>query len=748
MKKPSFTLSMICLFLAAGVSLKAQTVEIIKGSLLPAGASDTIDVADTNVTYQISATGATISNINWFTRGELSIIGPTNQPTVTVASSPVSGQFQAGFGKGRLFVSYTDDSISAICGPQRRQLDIFKKFGSQDIANIIGNSCVISDDTVTYSINPLVSVNLNAEIGIDRYKWTVPSGWDILFYSGDSSSITFRVGAISGSDTLKADIGLANFADGFEYTLPLQLGVDEPVFDIAPPVCLSLDSSQFVVDLAAVQGVTYTWGFGTGTNWSFAQGTGPNDERIVVSVDNGPGELTLLIEGGCDQPLDTTFVVRRQFGTGNSIDGNECVNQNDLLTYSITNSNAEVQWILPGGWNFANFNRNQSTVDLVSGTTGGILKAVSANCGNDTISFPVNVIPLTPETPQGDPCLPSGFSGNVTYTVPPVQNASSYTWTFPASFVPNTLNTTDPSATVTANVFAGTQNVTVRANGCQNSGVSSLEIAYEPDVPTNLTGITCIALNELNNFFTYSVDNQADVTFQWELPTENWSFAPGSNQTGNSISVTPNGDTTASNLFIRVAAIGCDTTVKSSLPIFLEGNAGFEFSISQFPGSNIYQVTASPPFNFNNADQITWLLNDSIVQTGGAFYGQTVCDPGQLKVEIIDQEFCINATATFDIVCSAAAARLSAQPLEQVDGPAGADFNVTPNPVEDVVTLTLPRTSTAFSIILFGPGGRQLMTKQTSERIDRIDMRDLKEGVYMLIAHDGENRFFKRILKE
>ena len=57
---------------------------------------------------------------------------------------------------------------------------------------------------------------------------------------------------------------------------------------------------------------------------------------------------------------------------------------------------------------------------------------------------------------------------------------------------------------------------------CQNSGVSSLEIAYEPNVPTNLDGTTCIALNELNNFFTYSVDNQADVTFQWDLPTENY----------------------------------------------------------------------------------------------------------------------------------------------------------------------------------------------------------------------------------
>ena len=40
------------------------------------------------------------------------------------------------------------------------------------------------------------------------------------------------------------------------------------------------------------------------------------------------------------------------------------------------------------------------------------------------------------------------------------------------------------------------------------------------------------------------------------------------------------------------------------------------------------------------------------------------------------------------------------------------------------------------------------MTKQTSERIDRVDMRDLKEGVYVLITQDGENRFFTRILKE
>ncbi|TRX58205.1 T9SS type A sorting domain-containing protein [Fulvivirga sp. M361] len=725
--------------------------------------SDTVLINATNVEYILDIgprNPADFSDISWGARGDLQLESVSVDGFRAFYSSVkrnTAGQILEGYGLGQVVVSYTDSLRPSVCGRPNLGKRIFKKFGkATEIDNIIGPSCIKPGDTVTYSILPIVSVNINDRIGIDKYKWTLPPGWEsgIQFYSGDSSSITFIVGALSGNDMLKVDIGQANFNDTFEYELNLALGVDDPIFDIAPPICLSLDSTKFTVDVAAIAGLEYTWGFGPGTSWGFGEGTGAKDERIVVNVDDRVGILTLQIKGACDQPLDTTFIINRQFGTSNeliSVNGT-CLNGGAEAVFSITNSDADVQWLLPGGWNFANANVNLSTVTLIAGLQSDTLRAVSASCPGDTLALAVDIIPLTPENLQGDDCIPNGLIGDVSYMVTPVDNAVSYTWTFPASFSPNTLTTTIPSATVTANPFEGIGNVTVRANGCQNSAVSTLPVAYGPNVPTNLDGPTCIGLDSLSNYFTYSVDNQVGVAFKWKLPV-GWGFEPGTSETGNTVSVTPNGNV-GDNSFIEVSAIGCDTTAISSLEVVIEGDGGFNFSVVQFPGTTFYQII-EPSYNFSSADQIVWTFSnesgtvmDSVVLPNGIVYGQIQCEKGTLTARVIDRDACINATALFTIDTCLNALNASAARTMQSSSIVSADFKVMPNPITDKINLTLPPTETTFTIVLLNAEGRQLIIKESDARMEVINMWDRKPGVYFLLVNDGTNKFSTRLIKE
>ncbi|UII27500.1 T9SS type A sorting domain-containing protein [Fulvivirga maritima] len=734
-------------FLLCFSSIKAQEIQKKNGNLYsPIDNYDVVDFNSSNTEYRLSNPDEKpIEDIRWYTRGDLKIVGNNNGFTVQVESRNVKEPSKPGYGKGRLYVSYEVDGAEKVCGTRTVSVDIYKSFGEQSNVRIVGGSCILTGDTVTYSIDPLVSVNINDQIGIDLYEWDVPNNWDVLFYSGDSSSITFKVGQLTGNDILKADIGIANFNDSFSYELPMAQGPAAPTFSVAPPECLSLDDSQFTVSLNAIEGEEYEWGFGIGSSWTFADGSSPNDPSITVNTDNRQGELTLKITGSCNQPLDTAFVINRSFGSNNEITGEECVEAGSYVTYSVTNSNTNVIWDLPEGWSKADANTTLSTITLIAGETGGVITAQSANCGNDALTFDVTIKPNTPATIDGPTCLEFGFDEEVTYSVPAVDNATGYQWTFPSSFSPSSLTTTSPSATTTAGFFNGNSSVSVIALGCENSESSSLTIAYAPETPV-ISGPSCLTETDLNASLTYSVAAQQGVSFNWSLPS-GWTFV--SNNTHlNSITVAPNGNAVGT---VSVSAVGCTTTAPSTLDVSTAGDGGYEFIITQPFGAGIYQITTtSGGYNFSTYNQLIWYLNGNVVSSNTIIYAPGNCAEGELSVEIIDNTECINTTTSIINECSngSSAARTTNNLTEEEKIANKMQFKVSPNPVSNKLKIALPETASQFTIRVIDLNGKTIITEQTKNESATLKLGGLERGTYIILAEDGDQQYIEKIIKE
>ncbi|MBL3655147.1 T9SS type A sorting domain-containing protein [Fulvivirga sediminis] len=729
--------------------LNSKAQEIVKslttGEYESINNYDIIPVNSFESKYVLTNPNNSISDINWSVRGDLRIISQ-NGATVTIASSPQNSNYKSGYGKGQLIVSYSDTTIPSNCGRPGRSVEIFKKFGQKERTNIIGNSCINTGDTVTYSIEPLVSVNLNARIGIDLYKWEVPNNWNVLFYSGDSSSITFKVGQLTGNDILKADIGMANFNDGFVYELPMAQGPATPTFSAAPPECLSLDDEQFTVSINAIEGEEYEWGFGPGTNWSFANGSTPNDPSITIKTDDRQGEVTLKIKGSCNQPLDTAFVINRSFGSNNEITGEECVEAGSYVKYTVSNSSTNVEWTLPEGWTYADANRNLSTVTLKVGNKGGTITAKSLNCGSDAISIDVSVQPKTPANISGPTCLEFDFNEEVTYSVPAVDNATGYQWTFPSTFTPNRLTTSTPTASTKANFFNGNKAVSVVALGCVNSKARSYTVTYAPETPV-ITGPSCLTDGDLRGSLTYSVKAQTGVSFNWSLPS-GWTFV--SNNTHlNSITVAPNGNADGT---ISVQAVGCKTTPASTMKVSTASDGGFEFKIVQPFGAGIYQITTtSGGYNFGNYDKITWYLNGNVLTTNTIIYAPGNCAEGELSVEIIDNTNCINTSTSIINQCSngrSSLARTTNNLSTQEKIANKMQFKVSPNPVSNKLKIALPETSSQFTIRVIDLNGKVIMTEQTKNESTTLKLGGLNRGTYIILAEDGDQQYAEKIIKE
>lgn len=186
-------------------------------------------------------------NVNWTVSGGIEIVGNSNGSTVTIKSKQdvIRNHEYPRFTKGRLTFSARlkpENQGSGFCNPYYSySIDVFKIFdvnnqtddyGNPVVNKIVGPECISINDTVTYSVDPWVSAGA-AQIDMDQYKWILPAtlASKILYYSANSSSITFKVGrATTTADSIKVEIGRCNFGvQGNYIKLPLKNAIPKPV---------------------------------------------------------------------------------------------------------------------------------------------------------------------------------------------------------------------------------------------------------------------------------------------------------------------------------------------------------------------------------------------------------------------------------------------------------------------------------------------------------------------------------------
>jgi hypothetical protein len=106
--------------------------------------------------------------------------------------------------------------------------------------------------------------------------------------------------------------------------------------------------------------------------------------------------------------------------------------------------------------------------------------------------------------------------GNFTYSIAPVANATSYTWTVPSGCNIVTNNGTSVTVSFLSNFNTGS--ITVRAvNGCGSGTARSLSLNRLPSTPSSINGPTTVCINQQN--VVYTTPAISGLAYNWTVPS-------------------------------------------------------------------------------------------------------------------------------------------------------------------------------------------------------------------------------------
>lgn len=395
-------------------------------------------------------------------------------------------------------------------------------------------SVCVDQRNVTYSIEPVAFAS--------SYVWSVGdkvNGWEIMSGQG-STSIVVNAGSAPTVISVKAVnacgvTGETQLTTIMTTTVPAMPG---PISGTTVP-CIG-GTYTFSID-AVAEAYKYNWYFPQG--WKVVEDNGTS---VTVETNGTGGTVRVTAENGCGPGAEQTLQVTPSDTppvAPQAILGNvdACAGKEATFSVEEVNGATEYFWNLPQGWTVKTGQGTTSVVVLVGNAGGAITVTTKNSCGDGgSVSREIQLNTAPPATPgpiKGSPQVCT--SSAVTFSIDPVNNATSYFWNVPAGWEimagQGTTSIEVKVGTATGNVG----NVTVKAiNSCGDSGVTSLAVAASDDtsiVPGAITGPEgsfCQGTEGL----VYSISPVVGaVSYDWEVP-QGWVIESGEGTT--SIKVT------------------------------------------------------------------------------------------------------------------------------------------------------------------------------------------------------------------
>lgn len=677
MKKYISTLCLLlCVLAGTGFSIHAQTISytinpgntggnlsLMTGTLtvIPSGgtiaAGDNIAMpwvlpsssGNTGYTFTVSGLPAGATNVQWALRGDIATNASGGSTAVGTSVSvihynrilrlPATDLAQS---KGRVTLFYTIANPGCPPAGFSISFDVFKQFAGTNINGttsgpaavaipaIVGPNCLLPNKQYTYSVDPIMSDNLFAQIGIDRYYWDaatlVALGFTIDYYSTDSSSITFTTGStIPSTMTITCGLGWANYP-------PLQASVAQQAFAVktiqaatgvplvtlsggasgvitaGTPFCINTNgttTTPLTFTVTPQPGASYNWTFGTvgafgtgasnGWNTSPAQpGAAPyftsGNSLTIANIRNQPGVVSLKVTDACGTETYYHYEIKRALTAANAsliTIANTCLTpgSSSAVTLNSTATLNTINWTPLPNWTLS-----QTDVMPNGSVAPGTytLNAGFQGCAS-TASYTVRVRPasigITPV------CFNRLSSGNAVNATPAA--VSGYTWAVSAGA--GTISGTSSTATLNTNSispFTITATYTV-ASGCATT--SSVTAGLNPVTPvvtlpsciSSVPGSTAtLTVSSHPGYGTYT------VTF---LPGSGTNIISGASPSGGTITLTMNGNTGSGQYIVTHTSAPCgsaaDTiTLATSTPPFTvsSANLGSFVILAANPNSNNY----------------------------------------------------------------------------------------------------------------------------------------------------------------
>lgn len=415
--------------------------------------------------------------------------------------------------------------------------------------------------------------------------------------------------------------------------------------------------------------------------WSFSGGVATATTQNPTITFNTAGifdvSLTAANVNGYTTKVRTgyiTVVATAPLQPGN-ITGSTNPCFNTTQTYSITPvaGTASYTWMLPSGW--AGTSTNTSIQTVVANAAGIITVTASNVCGvsaAQTLTVTVNQVPSPAAEIAGNvfPCA----STSQIYSITPVANASSYTWTYPAGWSTSGSGTT----TITfGTVGTNSGLVQVRANNvCGSSSVQSSAITVNriPSQPGLIAGNTSVCLGATQ---TYTISNVAGATsYIWTYPAD---WTPAGNTTGTSITFTTGSSGTLSVKSNNVCGTSSSRNVNVVVnqipqqPIVINGNSTVcagsaqTYSITSVSGATSYSWAFAAGWTTTGSSGTSLTFSSVGTSTGTIFVrANNSCgssDYQTLTVAVNQKPQAPSVIAGNTTVCSGSAQTYSVAPV-------------------------------------------------------------------------------------
>ena len=487
-------------------------------------------VAGASGYFTVTMTKHTSEYVRWSVFGDLTI--EEGDSTATSARIRSTGP-----GKGRVYYYYDDNpSADCKCGIKAVSLNVYKSFNptsSPYNLEISGPDCILEGDTVVYSIEPILTKNLTQGIGVDEYFWTFTPGLvqEQIYKAGDNSSVTFVAGAVTGYDTIKVQVGLANA--GMQAHKALGKAAPKPIVN---PICVPFGESELQVSVAeAIPGVIYSWSCSDDL-WGFKPQNGSSVTLKPGTKSSPEITVTAFYEGGeACSASKTTIKVKRSWPDRARILTDSIYPFKFRTEYEFYVSDSVpgggLVWTPPSGWKITY--DNGTAVTMLPDTAERIklhdslsVEALNscATTGVDKRKYDVYVKPAKVKTISGMTCLKVGDTCKLKITEwEEGPKAQQYYWYVGDSLIEN-YDTDSLIWKVTANkayISVIPKGVQYKPNQYYNGDSTRISITYEPIAPTAIIGLDnrCVAYN-MPDELTLSLDGtKENQSYGWDIPS-------------------------------------------------------------------------------------------------------------------------------------------------------------------------------------------------------------------------------------
>lgn len=553
-----------------------------------AGPNQTVCPSVATLAGNTPAYGTGVWTIIATTSGAIAITSPTN-PTTTVTGFAIgdSATFRWTISNGACASSGNNARVKRISCPTTA--DFTANTTSQCLS---GTPVVTYTDASVASGASIISWNWNFGAGAFPPSATGAGPHTVSYSTAGSKTVSLQVTDNLAASDIEIKTGFVTIND-----------VPAPSGNVSGTATVCQGQNGVAYSVPAILGATgYTWSLPSGA--TLISGVNTNNITVDYGASAISGNITCTGTNSCGSGVTSAnfpVTINPLPAAAGAITGltSVCDGATSVIyTVSPILNATTYNWTVPGGVIImSGGTTNSITVNYVAGSAGGTISVNGVNsCGNGTsasTNVTVNPYPEAADMITGQISITTCPStSGVTYSIPLVNNATSYTWSVPsgATIVSGT-GTNSITVDYSSGATSGTVMVTP-TNSCGTGASSSLNITVNtlPDAAGSIIGSDTITVCPVSDSIVYSVPTVFNADYYvWTLPS------------GATI---VSGDSTSS-IMVNFS----NTAVSGSISVYGENACGvgatatFEIVVNPVPTQELCMVSVDPTSTFN---VVTW----------------------------------------------------------------------------------------------------------------------------------------------